>query len=36
MSFQKLKVDIRRSLQDMPLEALWDFVAKQEAARSFR
>jgi hypothetical protein len=36
MSFQKLKVDLRRSQQDMLLEALRDFVAKQEAARAFR
>jgi hypothetical protein len=36
MSFQKLKVDLRRSQQDMLSEALRDFVAKQEAARAFR
>ena len=36
MAFQKLKVDLRRSQQDMLLEALRDFVAKQEAARAFR
>ena len=36
MSFQKLKVDLRRSQQDMLLEALRDFVGKQEAARAFR
>ena len=36
MSFQKLKVDLRRSQQDMLAEALRDFVAKQEAARAFR
>jgi hypothetical protein len=36
MSFQKLRVDLRRSQQDMLLEALRDFVAKQEAARAFR
>jgi len=35
MSFQKLKVDLRRSQQDMLAEALRDFVAKQEAARAF-
>jgi hypothetical protein len=35
-AFQKLKVDLRRSQQDMLLEALRDFVAKQEAARAFR
>jgi hypothetical protein len=36
MSFQKLKVDLRRTQQDMLAEALRDFVAKQEAARAFR
>jgi hypothetical protein len=36
VAFQKLKVDLRRSQQDMLLEALRDFVAKQEAARAFR
>jgi hypothetical protein len=36
IAFQKLKVDLRRSQQDMLLEALRDFVAKQEAARAFR
>jgi hypothetical protein len=36
VTFQKLKVDLRRSQQDMLLEALRDFVAKQEAARAFR
>jgi hypothetical protein len=35
MSFQKLKVDLRRTQQDMLAEALRDFVAKQEAARAF-
>jgi hypothetical protein len=35
VAFQKLKVDLRRSQQDMLLEALRDFVAKQEAARAF-
>jgi len=35
VKFQKLKVDLRRSQQDMLLEALRDFVAKQEAARAF-
>jgi hypothetical protein len=35
-AFQKLRVDLRRSQQDMLLEALRDFVAKQEAARAFR
>jgi hypothetical protein len=36
MAFQKLKVDLRRSQQDMLLEALRDFVAKHEAAHAFR
>lgn len=36
MSFQKLKVDLRRSQQDMLLEALADFVAKHRAASAFK
>jgi hypothetical protein len=36
MAFQKLKVDLRRSQQDMLLEALRDFVAKHEAESAFR
>jgi hypothetical protein len=36
VKFQKLKAHLRRSQQDMLLEALHDFVAKQEAARAFR
>ena len=36
MSFQKLKVDLRRSQQDMLLEALADFVAKHRAALAFK
>jgi hypothetical protein len=36
MAFQKLKVDLRRSQQDMLLEALRDFVAKHEVANAFR
>lgn len=36
MQFQKLKVDLRRSQQDMLLEALADFVAKHRAASAFR
>jgi hypothetical protein len=36
MAFQKLKVDLRRSQQDMLLEALRDFVAKHEADQAFR
>ena len=36
MQFQKLKVDLRRSQQDMLLEALSDFVAKHQAASAFR
>lgn len=36
MAFQKLKIDLRRSQQDMLLEALRDFVAKHEADNAFR
>jgi len=36
VAFQKLKIDLRRSQQDMLMEALRDYVAKQEAARAFR
>ena len=36
VAFQKLKVDLRKSQQEMLLEALQDFVAKQEAAQAFR
>lgn len=36
VAFQKLKVDLRRSQQDMLMEALRDFVAKHEAASAFR
>ncbi len=36
VAFQKLRVDLRRTQQDMLAEALRDFVAKQEAARAFR
>ena len=36
MAFQKLKVDLRRSQQDMLAEAIADFVAKQEAERAFK
>lgn len=36
MAFQKLKVDLRRSQQDMLLEAMEDFVAKHQAAGAFR
>jgi len=36
MAFQKLKIDLRRSQQDMLLEAMEDFVAKQQAAGAFR
>ena len=35
-AFQKLRVDLRTSQQDMLLEALRDFVAKYEASRAFR
>lgn len=36
MAFQKLKIDLRRSQQDMLLEALRDFVAKHQAESAFR
>ncbi len=36
IAFQKLKIDLRRSQQDMLLEALRDFVAKHEADQAFR
>ena len=36
MAFQKLKIDLRKSQQEMLLEALRDFVAKHEAAHAFR
>ena len=36
VAFQKLKVDLRKSQQEMLLEALRDFVAKQQAERAFR
>jgi len=35
IAFQKLRVDLRKSQQEMLLEALRDFVAKHEAARAF-
>lgn len=35
-AFQKLKIDLRRSQQDMLLEAMEDFVAKHQAAGAFR
>jgi hypothetical protein len=36
MAFQKLKVDLRRSQQEMLYEALRDYVAKHEAAQAFK
>ena len=35
VAFQKLGIDLRRSQQDMLLEAVRDFVAKYEASRAF-
>jgi hypothetical protein len=35
IAFQKLGIDLRRSQQDMLLEAVRDFVAKYEASRAF-
>ncbi len=36
MAFQKLKIDLRRTQQDMLLEAMEDFVAKHQVAGAFR
>jgi hypothetical protein len=36
MAFQKLRVELRRSQQDMLLEAMADFVAKHQAASAFK
>ena len=36
IAFQKLKVDLRQSQQDMLMEALRDFVEKHRTARAFR
>jgi hypothetical protein len=36
IAFQKLGIDLRRTQQDMLLEAIRDFVAKHEASRAFR
>ena len=35
VAFQKLGIDLRRSQQDMLLEAVRDFVAKYEATHAF-
>jgi hypothetical protein len=35
VAFQKLGIDLRKSQQDMLLEAVRDFVAKHEASRAF-
>jgi hypothetical protein len=36
IAFQKLKVDLRQSQQDMLMEALRDFVEKHRVASAFR
>jgi hypothetical protein len=36
VAFQKLGIDLRRSQQDMLLEAIRDFVAKYEASHAFK
>jgi hypothetical protein len=36
MAFQKLRIDLRKSQQEMLLEALRDFVAKYQAEHAFR
>lgn len=35
VAFQKLGIDLRRTQQDMLMEAIADFVAKHEASRAF-
>lgn len=35
VAFQKLGIDLRRSQQEMLLEAVRDFVSKHEASRAF-
>ena len=35
VAFQKLGIDLRKTQQDMLLEAVRDFVAKHQAARAF-
>jgi hypothetical protein len=35
VAFQKLGIDLRKSQQEMLLEAIRDFVAKYEASRAF-
>jgi hypothetical protein len=35
IAFQKLGIDLRRTQQDMLMEAIADFVAKHEASRAF-
>ena len=35
IAFQKLGIDLRRTQQDMLLEAVRDFIAKYEASRAF-
>jgi hypothetical protein len=35
IAFQKLGIDLRRTQQDMLLEAVRDFIAKHEASRAF-
>jgi hypothetical protein len=36
VAFQKLGIDLRRTQQDMLMEAIRDFVAKHEAANAFK
>jgi cellulose biosynthesis protein BcsQ len=36
IAFQKLGIDLRRTQQNMLLEAIADFVAKHEASRAFQ
>jgi hypothetical protein len=36
MAFQKLRVELRRSQQEMLMEAMADFVAKHQASDAFK
>jgi hypothetical protein len=36
IAFQKLRVDLRKSQQEMLLDAIRDYVAKHEASRAFK
>jgi hypothetical protein len=36
IAFQKLSIDLRKTQQEMLFEAMRDYVAKQEASRTFQ